>query len=62
MIKKLLNYIKVKDSVTIPSALQLHFDGDIKIKTLGGGLISILIQLYVLYIAISKGVRMVNYE
>ena len=58
IINKIVTSISNRDEIVDPSALKLHFDGDVKIKTLIGGLISIFIEAFVIYTAVSKSIHM----
>ena len=43
ILNKITESIVKKDNLYTPSALNLHFDGDLKLKTLTGGILTILI-------------------
>ena len=62
MFAGIVNYIKKGDEIVKPSHTRLNFNGDVKQKTLIGGLLSYFIAFYVFYIAIKQGVRMANRE
>ena len=47
-----------QDAITTPSPLKLHFDKDIKLKTKLGGIITLLIKLYLIYIIVDKALLM----
>ena len=59
MLEKLRNYVRGKDEIVKPSHTRLNFMGDVKQKTFVGGMLSIFIGLYVLYIALDRGLTMV---
>ena len=40
--------------------MNLHFDKDIKLKTVIGGACTLFIKVYVAYIALVKGTKMLN--
>ena len=62
ILNKIIQLICSRDSIVDPSVLKLHFNGDVKIKTLIGGLLSIFIDVYVSYTAITKFIKMVTYQ
>ena len=62
IISKLISIISNRDIIVDPSALKLHFDGDVKIKTMIGGLLSIAIEGYVIYTAVKKSINMLSYS
>ena len=61
ILNKLEQIICNRDSIVDPSALKLHFDGDCKIKSLIGGLLSCVIEIYITYTAVSKFISMVTF-
>lgn len=52
----LTNYIREKDIIVDPVINNFHFEMNKKQKTIIGGLASLFIKIYVLYIAIIKGI------
>ena len=54
MLRRIHNSLRDKDAITAPSALKWHFDRDRNLKTTFGGILTIAIQLYVVYIAVDK--------
>ena len=54
MFETLLGYITSKDGLSVPGALTMHFDGDVRLKTLVGGVITIAIQLVVACIVLQR--------
>ena len=61
-LKSISDYITDKDDVYTPGSLSLHFDQDKKLKTLLGGIITIFVQMCVMYIAIKKTFIMFSYD
>lgn len=61
-IHSLSAYLTSKDGIVLPSVLKLHFDNDMRIKTLVGGLTTIVINCYIIYIAVQKTLKMVKYN
>ena len=59
MLQKVLAYIRSKDGIMKPSHTRLNFMGDVKQKTFIGGIFSMFISLYVLYIAVDKAHYMI---
>ena len=59
---KIYNYIRTKDTITLPSYNILHFDAELKTKTLVGGIISLCIKCYVFYIGFKNFIKMVTYD
>ena len=62
ILTKMLSLIINRDTITNPSALKLHFDGDVRLKNLIGGILSVIIDVYVSYIAITKFIDMVTFS
>jgi len=62
MLTTILDYIRSKDSIVKPSALKLHFNKEMKIKTLFGGILSITITYVIIHITIGKAIGMVTYD
>ena len=62
MLKQARLFITDIDEIAPPSATNLHFQGDIKQKTLLGGLVSLGVYLYVLYFVYQNGKKMVTYD
>ena len=60
MLSGILNWIRMNDSIVKPSHTLLSYEGDVKQKTLFGGILSFAISIYVTSIAIQQGVRMVG--
>ncbi len=52
--------IRSQDIIVQPLVNSLHFDSNLKQKTFIGGLASLSIKFYVIYIAIFKGIQMVS--
>ena len=56
------NWIRYRDLISKPCYMRLHFDESYNKKTVIGGLLSVIIELYVLRIALVKGYSVVlNY-
>jgi hypothetical protein len=62
MISKLKDYIRSKDDLVQDSSNLLHFDGEKNIKTLFGGIFTILVQIFVLQVAVSRSIQMFTYD
>ena len=60
--KVLLDYIKTRDTIAKPSAEKLHFNQDQKIKTLLGGILTFLIEMYMIYLIITNTIKMLNFR
>ena len=61
MFVKILNKIRNRDGIVDASTNNLHFEMDIKQKTLIGGIVTTIIHLYVLSVAIRKSFQMVKF-
>jgi hypothetical protein len=59
VIKKISNFIREKDEIVSPSANELHFNTDHKQKTMAGGVASLLVSCYVLFMVYSNGSKMI---
>ena len=62
IINKIVSLISDRDIIVDPSVLKLHFDGDLKIKTLIGGMLSLFIEAYVIYTAVTKSINMITFD
>lgn len=62
MFGKVFEYITDADELTPPQASNLHFKTDYLQKTFIGGLISMGVSLYVVYVAITKGIQMFSFD
>jgi hypothetical protein len=60
MLKRGKKFIRSKDIIAPDGSSQLHIRSDIKQKNIFGGLVSILIQIYILYVAYVRGVQMLT--
>jgi hypothetical protein len=60
VVSQVVNYIKTYDDIVKPSHTRLNFQSDKLQKSLIGGLLSIFVTLFVLEIAIEKGIKMVS--
>ena len=55
---RILNKVRSKDELSDRGYSLFHYNGDIKSRTLLGGLGTLFIQIYVSYIACKKGIQM----
>lgn len=58
--KSLVDVIKSKDQIVKPSASFLHFENNLSQKTLLGGLVSIGVTIYLLFIVYTNGKKMIK--
>ena len=57
---EIYRWVRSKDGINPPSSGKLNFEGDVRQKTIIGGLVSLFVSGYVLYIAYTKGSIMVG--
>ena len=62
IIEKCLAYVRTKDSIGQPSVMKFHFNDDIKIKTLSGGLLSLCFTALVARFFYVNTQNMVTYD
>lgn len=58
--KSVADYIQSKDKIVKPSSSFLHFEHDWQQKTLLGGLVSMSVSIYLLYIVYTNGRKMIK--
>jgi len=56
------NFIRDRDSIQQRSVFRLHFNKDLRIKTICGGVLSTIFQLVVLSILVSRCVRLFSFS
>ena len=58
IVTKLSNIIKDQDIVSKPGYDHFHFEGDEKSRSVTGGIISLILNSFLIYIIIENGIRM----
>ncbi len=59
---KISGFIRGQDQIMDPSVYKLHFNNDTKMRTLGGGIITLFVAVMVARIFITNTVNMVTYD
>ena len=57
--KSISSFIRERDEIVSPNASNLHFNTDLKQKTMIGGLASLLVSCYVIFMVIIQGKKMI---
>ena len=57
---KVSNYLRNMDGITKSVRSKVHFNNDTETLTVCGGFLTLLAMGYVLYVALSQGVAMIN--
>ena len=60
--KKISNFVREQDEIVSPSANELHFNTDFKQKSMAGGIASLLVSGYVMYMVYSNGRKMLTLD
>ena len=59
---KLSQIIRNNDRITMPVKHKIHMDNDTETLTICGGFLTLLAQFFILYVAVSEGLVMINNE
>ena len=57
---QVISSIREKDIIVDPVIINFHFEMNLKQKTVLGGIASLIVKIYIFYVAIIKGIQMVN--
>ena len=54
--------MRSKDGIAPTMKTAIHFNNDVQTLTIFGGIITMIVKIYVLFIALSQGIKMVTYK